>query len=112
MCALVLVDSSMSMAEILAGGFDVIICSYEFFNANGKAMHMHRDAIIEKANDQKGNKILPKRTTAALHSDMWKILDLPFKIAVLDEAQKVNKRSKKSYFSPATTRRRQRQRRR
>jgi SNF2 family DNA or RNA helicase len=99
MRSLILRDSSMSIVEILAGVYDVIICSYEFFHSNGKAMHVHRDAIIERANDQDGNKILPKRTTAALHSDLWKILDLPFKIAVFDEAQKVNKRGKQIHES-------------
>lgn len=32
------------------------------------------------------------RATAALHSEMWRILSLSFMVAILDEGQKVNKR--------------------
>jgi len=36
----------------------------------------------------------PTDRASALHSEMWKILGLLWKIVVLDEAQRVNKRDK------------------
>jgi SNF2 family DNA or RNA helicase len=99
MRAFIIQDPLVTVAEILAGGYDVLICSYEFFNSNGKNMHTHRHNVYEAANDQTGTKIRPKRTTAALHSELWKILKLPFKIAVCDEGQRINKRGKQVHDS-------------
>lgn len=64
----------------------MVICSYEFFEANGREMHQYGRRIEEYANDQGATVKKPARPTSALHTDMWKILALPFKITVLDEA--------------------------
>lgn len=77
---------------MLAGGYDIAVCSYEFYERNGSAMDSYYDRIEEKNNDQESKQPQPKRPTSCLSSLMWKTLDMPWKICVLDEAQKVNKR--------------------
>jgi hypothetical protein len=90
--AILVEDSSMSYTQLLAGGYDVVVCSYEFFETNGRERHMYYNKIRDQAN-RSGN-ALPRRPTTCLHSDMMKILNLPWRIVTLDEAQRVNKRGK------------------
>lgn len=83
-------DPRMTAHELYAGGYDVIVVSYEFLEAN---MRDKRDlpAIIESylRNDRKGE--APTRPNSAIHSDFWRQIGLPFKRVLLDEGQKVNK---------------------
>ena len=94
MRAIHLSDSSITFTELLAGGYDIVVCSYGFFEANGRDMHRYASNILAKVNDQTHSVPQPSRPTSALHSDLLEILNIPFKIAVLDEAQRVNKRGK------------------
>lgn len=97
MRAILLDDSSQSYAQLLAGGYDVVVCSYEFFEANGREFRLYHERITEKANGRR--KEYPKRPRTCLHTDMMAELGLEWKIAVLDEAQRVNKRGKTRHES-------------
>ena len=94
MRALSVDDSNITQAQLLAGGYDILVCSYEFFAQNGKDMHQLQENIQMVANDQNNIIPQPRRSTSGLQTEMWKRLNMPFKIAVLDEAQRVNKREK------------------
>jgi hypothetical protein len=42
----------MTQAQLLAGGYNVVVCLYEFFQANGKGMDNLEDRVMAYANSQ------------------------------------------------------------
>jgi hypothetical protein len=85
-------DSSFSAHQILAGGYDVVVCSYEFVHANYRAREKFKKAIKRHRNAPNPNAMLPKRPTAALTSGLWTLAKLPFKHGYQDECHQVNER--------------------
>ncbi len=52
MRAILLDNGSMTQAQLLAGGYNVVVCLYEFFQANGKGMDNLEDRVMAYANSQ------------------------------------------------------------
>lgn len=77
----------------MTSGYDVIVTSYEFLEAGSRAKEQLPNFIQAYRNDRGGKAKAPVRPTTALHSDLYIQLGLPIKRLVLDEAQRVNKRS-------------------
>ncbi|OBT86746.1 hypothetical protein VE02_06279 [Pseudogymnoascus sp. 03VT05] len=84
----------MSATQLLAGGYDVIVASYEFAERGFKDISVYYKRMQEHLNKREsGNtSTIPKRPTTASFSNICRELELPFKRVVLDEVQKVNKR--------------------
>jgi SNF2 family DNA or RNA helicase len=84
----------MTASQLLTGGYDVAVTSYEFVEQSGRQKLAFPEAINAFSNDQEGRIPKPSRPTTALHSEVWEIVDIPFKRVILDEAHRVNKRNK------------------
>lgn len=84
----------MTAFELLALGVDVVICSYDQVEASGRAQPALLDALALYRNDRTGLVKKPTRPNSVLHSSFWKMLKLPIKRLILDEAQTVNKRDR------------------
>lgn len=76
----------MTAHELLAGGWDIVIASYEYVEFNHRGV---RDFPSQVAEYQAGNVNIPKRPTSALFSSIHKILNMPIKRLILDECQRV-----------------------
>jgi hypothetical protein len=95
--ALHLEDPNISAQWILASGYDVLVCSYEFVEAGDRRV-AEFEAQIEAHRKDKGHTVpLPKRPTAALHPFFWKLIGVPIKRVYADEAHLVNKREGKRH---------------
>jgi SNF2 family DNA or RNA helicase len=80
--------------QLLASGVDVIVCSYQFAESNGRELSALQAKVEEYCNDPNGKTPQPSRPTSALHSPFWETTEHMWKLVVLDEAQLVNKREK------------------
>lgn len=95
-------DSSITATQLNALGFDIVVCSYEFLEANGRNKTLFPKLIedFSKAQTDPGSKMAkPKRPTAALESELWPLIGLPWKRVVLDEAHKVNKNDQSRHMA-------------
>jgi hypothetical protein len=54
-----------------------------------------RNLANKERGDTEGQK--PKRVTTALHSEMWRLLNLPIKCLVLDEVQRVKNHTRRRH---------------
>ena len=99
MSALHLNDSSISAHAILAGGYDVVVTSYEFVEANASKKTTYEDKIeaYSKAGDHDAAK--PKKPTTALATGLWALTGLIIKRGYMDEAHVVNKRDGKRHLA-------------
>ncbi|TVY34575.1 DNA repair protein [Lachnellula occidentalis] len=89
--AFMLNDQKVSASDLLAQGWDVIICSYEYFETSSRKMTTYNTALSEWVKNRTGVK--PTRPTCALQSTLWRELKIPFKTIIMDEAHKVMKPS-------------------
>lgn len=80
------------VASIIALGCDVLVCSYEYFAYNGRNLRRAEAQMVRKHTDTTGTVRVPQRPTSILQSRVWEDSDNLFKVTVIDEAQKVNKR--------------------
>ncbi|KAH7350385.1 P-loop containing nucleoside triphosphate hydrolase protein [Pyrenochaeta sp. MPI-SDFR-AT-0127] len=85
-------NPNFSAHQILAGGYDVLVCSYEFADANYRATQKYREGIETWVDAKDPLLPKPRRPTAALASGLWVMAGLPFKRGYLDEAHMINKR--------------------
>lgn len=92
--ALHLHDSSISALQLLTCGVDIIVCSYQFAESNGRELSALQAKVEEYCNNPSGKTPQPLRPTSALHSPIWESIDHKWKLVVLDEAHLVNKREK------------------
>lgn len=84
----------MSASELLATGYDVIVCSVEFVEINQRARKVFPEQVINYANRPSDSTMRPPDSPdAILSSDFWEISGVPWKMVIIDEAQKVNKRT-------------------
>ncbi|CZR59269.1 uncharacterized protein PAC_09161 [Phialocephala subalpina] len=83
----VLDRSNVTAHELLAIGADVVICSYEFVQSQYRKMEDWPRKLGLHLSDS--SRPIPTRPTCALHSDMWRLLGLPIKRLVLDEAHRI-----------------------
>jgi SNF2 family DNA or RNA helicase len=79
-------DSSRTAHELLAGGYDIVVVSYEFLE------HSYRNIrdlpeVTAKFRAGKGQK--PKRPPTALFSDCYSLLNENMKRIIFDECQRV-----------------------
>lgn len=93
MAAFHLHDPSISATQLLAGGYDIIVCPYEFAERSYKAVSTFYSDVQRYTNRRNAGVpvSIPKRPLTALYSQIWRDLKMPWKRVVLDEAQKVNK---------------------
>lgn len=89
--ALLLENRSTTAHQLLAGGYDVIVCSFEFVGSSYRYKKEFPEEINHYLTQDRTTQV-PQRPTAALYSELWKLLNLPIKRTVIDEAHKVNKR--------------------
>jgi len=76
----------MTAHQLLHGGYDIVVVSYEFLESSYRGMRDFPKKVAEyKA---KGGKA-PRRPQSALFSDLWRKVRMPIKRLVLDEAQRV-----------------------
>lgn len=97
MTAMHLNDSKISAHQILASGCDVIVCSYEFVDANIRATDNYMDEIEKYTKKADPTIRKPSRPTAALASGLWALTGLRIKRGIMDECQVVNKRKGKRH---------------
>jgi SNF2 family DNA or RNA helicase len=76
-------DSSISCAQLLTGGYDVVVYSPEFIENNYRGLARYRESRDDSV---ASNLEMPN---SMLHSDLWKILDIQWKYLIIDEAHKV-----------------------
>jgi SNF2 family DNA or RNA helicase len=82
----------MTAHQILSGGWDVLVCSYEFVEASSKKARNFLDELTKYNNRGRVGE-RPKRPNAGISSGLWRLLGIPIKRLILDEVQVVNKRS-------------------
>ena len=82
----------MTAHQILSGGWDVLVCSYEFVEASSRKVRNFLDELTKYNNRGRVGE-RPKRPNAGISSGLWRLLGIPIKRLILDEVQVVNKRS-------------------
>lgn len=96
MKSLMLEDSSVTAEELLAGGYDVVIVSFEFLSASAARLRKYPedlDNYLALSDAQRAITPMPKRPTCAILGPYWQKTNRPFFRVIIDEAQKVNKAS-------------------
>lgn len=75
-------------------GYDIIICSYEFLESSYRGLQRAKLKFdqFRKTSATTQNSLPPKRPTSALFSDIYRMINRPWKRVFLDEAQVVSKR--------------------
>ena len=86
MRALQLDTPKVSAHQILATGYDVVVCSFEFIEANVRAMDQFQDRVEAWSKTCNPTVPRPKRPTAAIGSEIWAFSGYKFKIGIQDEA--------------------------
>jgi SNF2 family DNA or RNA helicase len=97
-----LVGSALTAHELLALNVDVVVVSYDQVEASFRGLRSYVDNlnayIKEKAKNPSGKSLKkPKRPISALHSVLWRDINMPIKILALDEAQMANKSNGKRH---------------
>ena len=82
----------MTAHQILSGGWDVLVCSYEFVEASSRKARNLPDELTKYNNRSRVGEG-PKRPNAGISSGFWHQLGIPIKRLILDEVQVVKKRS-------------------
>lgn len=85
-------DSTFSAHKLNVGGYDVVVCSYEFVETSGRGMRDLPGSLNHYHNSISDTLRVSVRSTFALHSAFWRDLYLPFKRLIVDECQAVKKR--------------------
>lgn len=95
-----LTDPKISATQLLAGGYDVVVCSYEFVDANRRPKEAYERAVQQYRETGAIDSMSSlKKPTTSLHSELWRLINRPWKRVVLDEAQVVSKRGKPRHES-------------
>ena len=92
MKAIHLFGTSISAHQILAGGYDVVVCSYEYAEANIRARQKYQDRIESWRLARDPSVMRPKRPTTALASGLYDLAKIPFKCGYQDEAHLIKNR--------------------
>lgn len=93
--ALRLNDASVSATEILSGGYDLLIVTYDFVLANWQYIHQFKYEMSEYRKAKASGEhtvVKPERPTSSLFSGLYQIPGKHFLRLVLDETHIVNKR--------------------
>jgi hypothetical protein len=85
--------ASVAASQLLASGCDVVARSYEFLEANGRMTAALPDAVKAYSRSPR-DYLKPTRPKTALHSNLRRKTNLPFKRVVLDEVQRSTRRGK------------------
>ncbi|KAH8422322.1 uncharacterized protein LDX57_000079 [Aspergillus melleus] len=83
---LLLDDMSMSVHQLLDESYEIVIVSYNFLGASHRANLNFAEMFSRYVRCERPR---PSRPICALTSDVWKLVNLPFKRVILDECQKV-----------------------
>lgn len=99
MTAFHLKDPSISAHMLNALGYDVVVSSFEFVEANYSKRQRFMDDIARWRAAGNPATPVPIRPTVALATEFWEMGGIPIKRCYVDEAQMVNKRAGKRHIA-------------